>query len=83
MKIEMSREAGQSLRKSNKRELLTRKIASLAELVQSRNANITRLQGQPGYRLRVQNWRVLFRIEDDTIVVDKVEPRGSVCEDRS
>jgi len=35
--------------------------------------------GQPGYyRLRVGGYRALFRIEDNTIFVTNIDPRGQV-----
>ncbi|WP_330950864.1 type II toxin-antitoxin system RelE family toxin [Burkholderia thailandensis] len=36
------------------------------------------MAGQPGYRLRVGDWRVLYEIEDGrvVIVVLAVKPRG-------
>ncbi|OYW23918.1 MULTISPECIES: type II toxin-antitoxin system RelE/ParE family toxin [unclassified Sphingomonas] len=83
MKLEISRDAGRALRKSNKRELIARKIALLVEQPLSQQANVIRLQGRTAYRLRVQDWRVIFRIEGDTIIIDSIEPRGTAYEERS
>ena len=44
------------------------------------NVNVTKLRGRSEYRLRVQNWRVVFRIEDDILIVDDIAPRGAVYE---
>ncbi|GHU88943.1 hypothetical protein FACS1894202_06070 [Clostridia bacterium] len=30
------------------------------------------------FRLRVGDWRVLYSIVDDTILIEKIEPRGGV-----
>ncbi len=60
-----------------------RKIAALADTWPGENANVIRLQGRTEYRLRVQDWRVIFHIEDDTLVVDDIGPRGAIYEDRS
>ncbi len=39
--------------------------------------DIKKLQGiEYGYRLRVGDLRVLFSIEDDTIYIDNIIPRG-------
>jgi len=39
--------------------------------------NITALSGWSGYfRLRVGNYRALFRIEDNTVFVTNIDPRG-------
>ena len=41
--------------------------------------DIISLTGQPGYfRLRVGGYRVLYRIEDNTIFVTNIDPRGQV-----
>ena len=41
--------------------------------------DITSLTGRPGYfRLRVGGYRALFRIEDNTIFVTNIDPRGQV-----
>jgi mRNA interferase RelE/StbE len=41
--------------------------------------DIKPLTGQAGYfRLRVGKYRALYRIEDDTIFVTNIDPRGQV-----
>ena len=41
--------------------------------------DIKPFSGQPGYfRLRVGNYRALYRIEDNTILVTNIDPRGQV-----
>ena len=69
------------LRRSNKRALLVQKIQELAANPDALQANVIRLQGRTEYRLRVQDWRVVFRIENDVLFVDEIEPRGSVYEE--
>jgi mRNA interferase RelE/StbE len=58
------------------------KIEELADDPEALRANVKRLRGRPAFRLRVQDWRVLFRIEDNTLFIDEIEPRGSAYEDR-
>jgi mRNA interferase RelE/StbE len=66
------------LLRSGKRELLRRKIDELAADPRSQNANVKKLQGRAEFRLRVPDWRVIFRIEQDILWIDEVSPRGSV-----
>ena len=41
--------------------------------------DIKTMTGQPGrYRLRVGSYRALFHIENDSIVISQIEPRGQV-----
>ena len=69
-----------ALLRSNKRALIRQKIEDLAFDPLSQSANVKRLQGRPEYRMRVQDWRVIFRIEESVLWVDDVAPRGSVYE---
>ena len=56
------------------------KIKQLAENPYVPNNNITRLRGELRYRLRVGDWRVLYEIRDDILVIEviKIGPRGGV-----
>jgi mRNA interferase RelE/StbE len=67
-----------SLLRSDKRDLLRQKIDELAKEPLALSANVKKLQGRPEYRLRVQDWRIIFRIEDDILWIDNVAPRGSI-----
>ena len=78
MDTRFSATAARALLRSNKRDLTRAKIAELADAPLTGNANVKRLQGRPEYRLRVQDWRVIFRIEDDMLLIDDIAPRGSV-----
>ncbi|MGE5500345.1 MAG: type II toxin-antitoxin system RelE family toxin [Ignavibacteriales bacterium] len=40
--------------------------------------NVVKLQGLPGYRLRVGDWRVVFDDDGVVMIVEKIAPRGSV-----
>ena len=80
LQIRYSDEALRVLRRLNKRDLIRSKIEELAENPGSLRPNIKRLQGRPESRLRVQDWRVIFRIEGNIVWIDKVLPRGSAYE---
>lgn len=80
LEIRYSDEALRTLRRSNKRDLIRRKIEDLAADRDSLRANVKRLQGRPESRLRVQDWRVIFRIEGTILWIDKILPRRSAYE---
>ena len=46
----------------------------------AQHPNVAKLQNRPGYRLRVGDWRVIYEIEDDELVVLvlRIGPRGGV-----
>jgi mRNA interferase RelE/StbE len=69
-----------ALLRSSKRTLIRQKIDELAADPLSLNQNVIRLQGRTDYRLRVQDWRIIFRIEDSILWIDDVAPRGSAYE---
>ena len=74
----MSKSAAKMLVRSGKAALIRQKIETLAQDPLALSVNITRLQGRPEYRLRVQDWRVIFRVEDDILWIDDIGPRGSI-----
>ncbi len=82
MDIRFSKSAASALVKSNKARLLREKIEQLAHEPLTLSANVKRLSGRDAYRLRVQDWRVIFRIEDDVLWIDDIAPRGAVYEER-
>lgn len=65
---------------NNVAKIIVGKINQLAENPHAPNNNITRLTGEPGYRLRVGNWRVLYEIDDNLLVIEiiKIGPRGGI-----
>jgi mRNA interferase RelE/StbE len=83
VEVRLSRNAARALLRSNKRTLLREKIDALANDPLQPNANVIRLQGRSDYRLRVQDWRIIFRIEDSILWIDDIAPRGSAYEDKS
>ena len=62
----------------NTARLIREKLDQLAQDPYARNPNLTRLQGRPGYRLRVGDWQIIYEIENDRLVilVLKIAPRG-------
>ena len=60
--------------------LIRDKINRLAQDPHAPNPNAKRLEGQNGYRLRIGDWRVLYELQDDrlVIVVVKIKTRGDV-----
>jgi mRNA interferase RelE/StbE len=59
---------------------IVHKINQLVEAPHAPNNNVTRLVGESGYRLRVGDWRVLYELHDDVLMVEvvKIGPRGGV-----
>ena len=80
MEIRYAKHALRALLRSNKRTLIRQKIEALAADPEGLAANVTRLVDRPEYRLRVQDWRVIFRIEDGVLLIDDIAPRGSAYE---
>lgn len=80
MDIRFAKSAMKALMRSGKRDLMRQKIGELAADPTSLAANVKRLQGRPEYRLRVQDWRVIFRIDDGIVWIDDIAPRGSAYE---
>jgi mRNA interferase RelE/StbE len=80
VEVRFSATAARALLRSNKRALLREKIDQLSHEPETLAANITRLQGRSECRLRVQDWRIIFRTEDDVLWIDDIAPRSSVYE---
>ena len=81
MEIEYSVAAARALRRCDKRKLVRDKIELLARDPLALNANVKRLSGLDAYRLRVQNWRVLFKVSGNVLEIKDILPRGSAYED--
>lgn len=79
--IRYIKEAIKTLRKlpRNMRELIEQKLQEFAENPAS-GRNVLKLEGRPGYRMRVGDWRIVFDIDTGALIilVLKIAPRGEV-----
>ena len=64
----------------NSAQLIREKMEQVADDPFATIPNAKKLQGRPGYRLRVGDWRVIYEINKDEviIIVMKIAPRGEV-----
>lgn len=81
-KIVFKKEAAKSLtRIPNKiAQSIRRKLEAIAADPYGDHPDAKKLQGRQGYRLRVGDWRVIYEIQNEQLVilVLKVAPRGEV-----
>jgi mRNA interferase RelE/StbE len=79
-RIEYSGSSLRALRKMprNIAQTIEKKIEALAEDPYAPNNNVKKLQGRPGFRLRVGDWRVLYELDMDRIVILEIGPRGGM-----
>lgn len=81
-KIVFTKEAAKALQKipRNVARLIREKLETLAADPYADHPNNKKLQGREGYRLRIGDWRVIYEIQNDQLVilVLRVAPRGEV-----
>jgi mRNA interferase RelE/StbE len=81
-KINYTTQAAKALLKMprNTARLIRKKLEQVAEDPFASIPNAKKLQGRPGYRLRIGDWRVIYEIDKEEIVilVLKIAPRGEV-----
>ena len=60
------------------RTRITEKIVFLGENPDNAGLNIKKLQGEPYFRLRVGQWRIIFDRDNEVkiISIEKIKPRG-------
>jgi mRNA interferase RelE/StbE len=60
--------------------LVREKLGEIAQDPYTQHPNVTKLQNRSGYRLRVGDWRIIYEIENDRLVilVLKIAPRGEI-----
>ena len=80
--IEYSKAARKALKTMprNVAKLIMEKIEKLAADPLAPNNNIKKLTNHPGYRLRVGDWRVVYTVHEQAllIIVVRIAPRGGV-----
>lgn len=61
---------------------IIKKVAELAKDPLAPNTNAKKLKGVEGYRLRIGDWRVIYTLQHEVVVVTvvKIAPRGSAYE---
>ncbi|MCJ8025636.1 type II toxin-antitoxin system RelE/ParE family toxin [Shinella yambaruensis] len=62
----------------NEADKIRRKIYQYAADPAAQKANVKKLQGRAGFRLRVGNWRVIFDENGDVLDVLEVDSRGNI-----
>jgi mRNA interferase RelE/StbE len=76
------KEAAKSLNKlpRNVEKTIRQKLEAIAANPYADHPSARKLQGREGYRLRVGDWRVIYEIQNNQLVilVLKVAPRGEV-----
>jgi mRNA interferase RelE/StbE len=80
--IVFTKQADRTLRKMSRKlaNRIREKLAQLADNPYAQHNNVKKLQNLLAYRLRVGDYRIIYEIEDDRLVilVLKIAPRGEV-----
>ena len=81
-KIVFTRKAIKSIQKISP-DIATRmrkRLDRIAEDLYALYSNITKLQNRPGYRLRVGDWRLIYEIQEEVLIilVIKIGSRGDI-----
>ena len=64
----------------NWQKRIVAKVKEVAVDPYAPNNNLTKLQGRDGYRLRVGDWRVVYELQDERLVMLVLDmgPRGDI-----
>ncbi|MFW8601552.1 type II toxin-antitoxin system RelE family toxin [Desulfobacterota bacterium M19] len=80
-KITFSKQADKALRRMprNTALIIAKKIKALA-VNPLKMRNIKKLTNHPGYRMRVGNWRVIYTMKEEEVLIHivKIKSRGEV-----
>lgn len=63
---------------TNESKRIIAKIEQYAGDPRSQAKNVVKLQGRPGYRLRVGDWRIIFDEDDKVLDFERIASRGSI-----
>lgn len=78
----LSKQADKVLRKlpRNLSVRIKSKLIAIAQNPYAQHNNAKKLQDEDGYRLRVGDWRVIYEIQDQQLIVFvvRIAPRGEV-----
>jgi mRNA interferase RelE/StbE len=81
-KILFTKQAYKSLRRipSDVVRRIRDRLDQIAKDPYAQNPNVAKLQNRPGYRLRVGDWRVIYDVQEDELIilVIKVGSRGDI-----
>jgi mRNA interferase RelE/StbE len=80
--IAYSKQSIRTLRRipANEAARIQSKIRQYAEDPKSQAANVKKLQGRDGYRLRIGDWRVIFDEDHMVLAIINIGARGSIYE---
>jgi len=81
-KIAFTKQAYKSLRRIPKNvvDRIRKKLDQIAEDPFATHPNVSKLQNRPGYRVRIGDWRVIYDIRNEELVIMvlKVGSRGDI-----
>ncbi|MCP4417819.1 MAG: type II toxin-antitoxin system RelE/ParE family toxin [Chloroflexi bacterium] len=80
--VQLGKQPTKALRKMSPKDArrIVAKLEHVAKDPYATNNNVTTLQNRPGYRLRVGDWRIIYKIHNNKLVimVVKIAQRGEV-----
>lgn len=81
-KVVFTKQAAKTLRRlpQNQAQLIRNKVEELAKDPYQPRNTVTKLQNRDGFRLRIEDWRVIYEVQDRqlVIIVLKIGARGGV-----
>ena len=81
-KILFTNQAARAIQKvpRNIADLIRQKLEQIADDPNAPHPNAAKLQGRPGFRVRIGDWRVIYETNKDemVIIVMKIAPRSEV-----